>query len=224
MAGAEPENQKPLSADEDPCAGLPYRVLTVLGEGPRGVTFLAQERSVRAGFVALKLLPARPEAKPIVQRYVAARERLSSLRHPNISCILDVGLNDGGQVYVATQFVAGTPLPLVMSRSLESDERSALARQLCEAFHAAHSLGVFHLCLSAASVRVTRAHGEQVLKVIDFGVATLIDAAPGGAADDVAALARLLRTMKLQLPDEALGSVDEMRSALTARGRQCPPP
>lgn len=209
---ADPEDSESFHADR-PIARA-YRIVTVLGEGTHGVTFLAQEMSARGDHVALTVLHPRTDGAPILARFHQARSALSSLHHQNISRVLDVGRNDEGRVYVATEFVPGTPLASVMAEPLTRDERVALGRQLCDAIQAAHAVHVLHLALSVSKVRVTRSEGRRIAKILDFGLAAVIDDTRGTAADDVAALTVLLQALQLELPGGAPGSLREVQLRL----------
>jgi serine/threonine-protein kinase len=191
----------------------PYRIVTALGEGTHGVTFLAQETSARGDHVALTVLHPRPDESSIVARFHQARAALSALRHPGISRILHMGRNEEGRVYLATEFVPGTPLASVVAEPLARDERVAIGRQLCDAFQAAHAVDVLHLALRLSKVRVTRSEGLRLAKVLDFGLAAVIDEAQGTVSDDVAALTTLLRSLHVE-PRGAPRSLEEVRLSL----------
>ena len=139
-----------------------FAVVTLLGEGSHGTTFLARDLSARGDHVALTVLRARDDASSILARFDRARSALLTLRHPSISRIVDLGCNDDGRVYVATEFVPG----------------------------------VSHLALRPSKVRFTRSDERRVAKVLDFGLAAVIDDAHGTTADDLDAVARLLEILE----------------------------
>jgi serine/threonine protein kinase len=204
----------PESFDADRPIARAYRIVTLLGEGTHGMTFLAQETSVRGDHVALTVLHPRTDDSSILARFHQARPALSSLQHPHISRVLDVGRNDDGRVYVATEFVPGTPFSSVTAEPLTREERVAIGWQLCDAVQAAHAAHVLHLALSAAKVRMTKSEGRRIAKILDFGLAAVIDDTRGAASDDVAALTVLLRALQLTVPGGIPGSLKEVQLRL----------
>jgi serine/threonine-protein kinase len=165
----------------------PYRLLSVLGRGGMGVVYLA-ERADGAWQqqVALKLLPPALASGALAERFLLERRILARLEHPGIARLLDGGLTDDGDPYFVLEYVEGEPLTdWCNRRRLALEERLRLFRRVCEAVQYAHGRLVVHRDLKPSNILVTPA-GE--VKLLDFGIARLLDA-EGGA--DATVLTRL---------------------------------
>src|SRR5262249_6777003 len=124
--------------------------------------------------VAVKLLHARTPS--LSRRFEVEIATLARLSHPGIASILSAG-EDGGQLYFAMELVEGERLDR-RAATLPLRERLVLPARVCDAVHHAHQKGVIHRDLKPANVLVA---GDQP-KVLDFGIARVLDAAPGARA------------------------------------------
>ena len=159
-----------------------YRVLAPLGSGGMGVVYEAED--VRLGRkVAIKLLPDEVCANPeYVQRFLREARAISSLNHPHICTLHDIGETGCRQFMVMELLegeslkarIAGGPLPL--------DQVLELGAQMADALEAAHAQGVVHRDIKPANLFITR---RGHLKVLDFGVAKLGEGAHGLGDHDV---------------------------------------
>lgn len=147
-----------------------YRILRSLGVGGKGEVFLAEDDRLERR-VALKIFPSdrsTPERAREVQNEVRA---ISSLNHPRILTIFEVGCEEGAD-YMATEYVDGETLREVLVRGPLS-VRSALeiGIAVAEALTAAHEAGVIHGDIKPENVMIRR---DGHVKVLDFGVARLV--------------------------------------------------
>ncbi|MGE5346679.1 MAG: protein kinase domain-containing protein [Acidithiobacillales bacterium] len=151
----------------------PYEVLSLLGAGGMGEVYRA--RDTRLGReAALKILP---------QEFSASRERVarfeqeacsaSSLNHPNIVTIYDVGWADGA-AYVGMELVSGSTLREVLVEGpLPPRRLLAIGAQIAQGLAAAHEAGIVHRDVKPENVMVTR---DGRVKILDFGLAKLAPA------------------------------------------------
>jgi len=156
----------------------PYRILRELGRGGMGTVHLAERAG--DGFtqrVALKLM--RPDyADPRVVRALGIERRiLARLEHPGIARFIDGGTTASGQPFIAMEYVEGRPLPAhADAAGLGVRERVALMVDVCGAVEYAHRQLVVHRDLKPANIHVT---ADGVAKLLDFGIATLLEEDPG---------------------------------------------
>jgi non-specific serine/threonine protein kinase/serine/threonine-protein kinase len=159
----------------------PWRVVREVGYGGMGEVYEAER--VEGGFTqraALKLL--RREASEQVARFHVERQILARLEHPGIARLLDGGIAPDGRPYMAMEFVEGTSITAHCAEiGATLEQRLALFLQVCDAVAFAHRHLVVHRDLKPANILV---NAEGQVRLLDFGIAKLLD------ADDAAAQTR----------------------------------
>ncbi|HEX6049757.1 MAG TPA: tetratricopeptide repeat protein [Gemmatimonadaceae bacterium] len=173
-------DQVPVSvADAVPSQHLdrqigPYRVRRELGRGGMGVVYLAERTDGQyRRQVAVKLLRNSPDADELHRRFLAERQILASLNHPNIAQLLDGGVTDGHLPYLVMEYVDGVPITTYCDQQrLGIEERLLLFREVCAAVHHAHQNLVIHRDIKPSNILVTQ---ERRVKLLDFGIAKLLD-------------------------------------------------
>jgi serine/threonine protein kinase len=149
-----------------------YRILEKLGAGGMGVVYRARDELLQRD-VALKLLPddALSDAKAR-RRLLDEARSASSLNHPNICTVYEIGEADG-RAYIAMEVVEGRPLPaLIPADGLPYQTAISYGAQIADAVAHAHERGVLHRDLKTANLMV-RSDGR--VKVLDFGLAARLD-------------------------------------------------
>jgi tetratricopeptide (TPR) repeat protein len=190
-----------------------YRIVRQLGSGGMGIVYEAED--TRLGrHVALKFLPEQLAlTADMVERFEREAKIASSLNHPNICTIYDVGSHEGRR-FIAMELVDGESLrSRIHGQPLPLDAILDLGCQLADALDAAHKKGIVHRDIKPANVFITR-RGQA--KLLDFGVAKLGgDAHAAAPADDATRAAGDVLTT----PGMAVGSVNYM-SPEQARGEE----
>ena len=185
-----------LSMEDESC---PYQVLTPIGADPSAVTYLAQAPTRALGYVALKVWEPRDDMDEVLSRYQDWKAPLARIRHPSIAKLLGVGLTEEGRLYVASEYVAGWPLNAIGSHtSMGMSGQIEIARQITEALAAAHAVGVVHLKLDPSKVKISTTHGLHAT-ILGLGSTLIVDGSEAQREPDLAALARLVRVLGIEL-------------------------
>ena len=155
------------------CLGA-WRIDTMIGRGGMGEVYAATR--IDTAFeqrAALKLL--RYEAAGQIERFQSERRILARLEHPGIARLLDGGVAADGRPYTVMEYVQGQPITHYCRANQSSlRERLALFAQVCDAVGFAHRNLVIHRDLKPDNIFVATEGG---VKLLDFGIAKLLDAA-----------------------------------------------
>ncbi len=200
-----------------------YEILEELGRGGMGVVYKARDTHLDR-FVAVKVLPrekiADPERK---RRFVQEAKSASALNHPNIVTIYDIAEQDG-TTFIAMEYVAGKTLAeLIPRQGTGLGEVLKHSVQIASALTAAHEAGIVHRDLKPGNVIVG---DDGRLRLVDFGLAKLTDAAPESdetltyAADSGPRTEEgtILGTASYMSPEQAAGREVDARSDIFSFG------
>src|SRR6266852_3024439 len=150
----------------------PYEILSLLGSGGMGEVYKARDTRLDR-VVALKILPPTALKSGRERRFIQEARAASSLNHPNIVHIYDVG-EENGTHFIAMEYVAGVTLQKKIGRGLGLPELLNYAIDMASALARAHAAGIVHRDLKPSNVMITTEGGA---KILDFGVAKLLDPA-----------------------------------------------
>ena len=162
-----------------------YRIIERLGAGGMGEVYLAQDLTLGRQ-VALKLLPAHfTEQAQRLRRFEQEARSASALNHPNILTIYEIGHADSVR-YIATEFIDGVTLSERMADGpMETSKALDVAVQVASALAAAHAKGIVHRDIKPDNIMISQgghlAQRENLVKVLDFGIAKLTDQTNGEA-------------------------------------------
>ena len=182
-----------------------------------GVVYKARDIHLER-LVAIKVLP--PEKVSSAerrQRFVREAKAASSLNHPNIITVHEVGCEDGLD-FIVMEFVAGKPLDLWIGRKgLKLGETLKYGAQIADALAAAHAAGIIHRDLKPGNIMVTES-GQ--VKVLDFGLAKVTSSGPldptltGNQTEE----GTILGTVAYMSPEQAQGKNLDARSDIFSFG------
>jgi tRNA A-37 threonylcarbamoyl transferase component Bud32 len=157
-----------------------YRIEAELSRGGMGAVYRARHEIIDRT-VALKVLrPELSEDPDLVTRFLNEAKAASAINHPSIIDVHDFGYTDDGQAYLVMELLDGESLAqrLARRRRLPSAEAVTIARSIAGALSAAHAKGIVHRDLKPDNIFLISDPdlGERA-KVLDFGVAKLLEAA-----------------------------------------------
>jgi tetratricopeptide (TPR) repeat protein len=183
-----------------------WRIVGVLGTGGMGDVFRAvrDDDQYRAE-VAIKLMRADVRSTATEQRFKNERQILAGLDHRNIARLLDGGTTDSGTPYVVMELVTGEPVDrFCESRELNVRDRVQLFLQVCAAVSYAHQHLVVHRDLKPNNILVT---ADGSAKLLDFGIAKLLEADADTAVAEANETVTSLRVMTLEYasPEQVAG-------------------
>jgi len=180
--GDDPLLDAPLIRPGVPGRIGPYRLVHLLGEGGMGTVWLAEQEEPVRRQVALKLIKLGMDSRQVLRRFQAERQVLARMEHPGIARMLDAGMTPEGRPYFVMELVRGDRLTSFADRhDMPLADRLRLFQQVCAAVQHAHGKGFIHRDLKPSNILVTEVDGDPVPKVIDFGVAKVLDDPRGGA-------------------------------------------
>ncbi len=193
----------------------PYEILGQIGAGGMGEVYRA--RDPRLGReVAVKVLPAALSSNPErLKRFEKEARAASSLNHPNIVTVHDVG-ESSGTSFIAMELVEGRTLrELLADGTLATKRLLAIAAQVADGLAKAHGAGIVHRDLKPENVMVTK---DGFVKILDFGLAKLTqpeDSSGATAAPTVSGATEpgiVMGTVGYMSPEQALGKALDFRS------------
>uniref|UniRef100_Q01NG0 Serine/threonine protein kinase n=1 Tax=Solibacter usitatus (strain Ellin6076) TaxID=234267 RepID=Q01NG0_SOLUE len=164
-------------ADEEGCELIGtrigrYSIAGLIGRGGMGTVYRAEREDDFHTQVALKVLKRGTDTEKALSRFRSERQILAGLQHPNIARLLDGGATGAGLPYFVMEYVEGAPL-LEYAAPLPVRERVKLFRSLCAAVQYAHEKRIVHRDIKPSNILVNR---DGVPKLLDFGIAKLLDA------------------------------------------------
>jgi serine/threonine protein kinase len=196
-----------------------YRVLETLGAGGMGVVYLAEDGRLGRQ-VALKFLP--PEAsrdETTLERFRLEARAASSLSHPGICTVFDIGDDDGSPFIVMEALKGETLRDRIKRAPIAVSEVLDLAIQLVDALEAAHSQGIVHRDIKPGNIFIG---DKNRVKILDFGLAKLIQptnaTATMSADDQLTVPGSTLGTVSYMSPEQARGEEVDGRSDLFSLG------
>ncbi|MBZ5594518.1 MAG: protein kinase [Acidobacteriia bacterium] len=199
----------------------PYMIEARLGAGGMGEVYRGKDKRLRRT-VALKVLSPHLARTPgLQQRLEREAAAISSLNHPNICTLYDIGRQDEID-YLVMEFLEGETLAQRLKRgALPLPEVLESAIQITSALAAAHSKGIIHRDIKPANIFVV---GRGQVKVLDFGLAKLKEPPPGSecemvtSEESLTAAGLVVGTVGYMSPEQAEGKRVDTRSDIFSTG------
>jgi predicted ATPase/serine/threonine protein kinase len=195
-----------------------YRIERELGAGGMGRVYRATQLALDRA-VAVKVLADGASASPeAIRRFLREGVAVARLRHPNIVVVYDSGAEPGAGAYIAMELLDGRSLRAEIRAlgRLRLEEALEVMAQVCSAVQAAHDSGVVHRDLKPDNIVVARAPALAA-KVLDFGIAKLVDSVASPAAS-LTAEGALIGTPLYMSPEQCRGEEVDARSDVYSLG------
>jgi serine/threonine protein kinase len=197
-----------------------YKILSPIGAGGMGEVYLAEDAKLGRK-TALKVLPENIASdKERLRRFEQEARAASGLNHPNILTVYEFGI-EGGMHFLATEFVEGITLrEKIKEGELSLVESLNIAEQTAFALSAAHSAGIVHRDLKPENIMIRR---DGIVKVLDFGLAKLIEKKESSADAETRALIKtnpgvIMGTALYMSPEQAKGKAADERTDVWSLG------
>jgi len=194
-----------------------YRVEALIGHGGMGWVFRATHLGMQRT-VALKIMRCVSD-ETRVRRFYREVQAGARLRHHHTVTVHDFGVTDEGCPYLVMEHLEGAPLSQLLraKRALHPSRAVHIAWQICKALHEAHGQGVVHRDLKPSNIFLTPVAGERdYVKVLDFGVARLLDADADG--ETLTETGAVVGTPRYTSPEQAQGQPVDQRADLYSLG------
>jgi len=198
-----------------------YRIIEKLGAGGQGEVYLAEDSRLDRK-VALKILPQHlSERADLRERFEREARAVSSLNHPHICTLYDVGEQDGIH-FLVMEYLEGQTLAARLEKgALPLEQTLQYAIQVADALDKAHRQGVVHRDLKPGNIMLTKSGA----KLLDFGLAKLqaketptnLSALPT-EQDNLTAEGTILGTLQYMAPEQLEGKEADSRTDIFAFG------
>jgi serine/threonine protein kinase len=156
-----------------------YHVIRRIGEGGMGQVYLAEHVKMKRKSAVKVLHQGMVHDPDAISRFNREASNASQIQHPNVAAIYDFGETPEGLIYLAMEFVDGEPLTKIIERhgALTAARSADIGQQVASALEAAHDMGIIHRDLKPDNIMIARGRaGEDVAKVVDFGIAKAMEA------------------------------------------------
>jgi serine/threonine protein kinase/WD40 repeat protein len=178
---SKPRSHMESLTGNDGWIGDRYRLLDKLGEGGFGVVYRAEQVKPIHRIVAIKIVKAGVTSADILGRFAIEQRTLAIMEHPNIARILDAGETDIGAPYFVMEMVKGRSITSYCKQNdLDLRQRLGLFIPVCRAVNHAHQKGIIHRDIKPGNIMVMDEAGKAVPKVIDFGIAKVLEGEGSG--------------------------------------------
>ncbi len=195
----------------------PYSLQRLISRGGMGEVWFAQRNDGQfQQDVAIKLIRRGMDSEDILARFRRERQVLAALNHPNVAQLLDGGATTDHRPYLVMEYVEGIPIDQYChEKKLAVHQRLDLILKVCQAVQYAHANLVVHRDLKPSNILVT---DEGVPKLLDFGIAKVLQADASPHAMTITATGERLLTPRYASPEQVRGQFVSIASDVYSLG------
>ncbi|WP_416519265.1 serine/threonine-protein kinase [Streptomyces achromogenes] len=193
-----------------------YRIKSPIGHGGMGQVWMADDVHLGRGVAVKTMTPASwlspDQVAHDAGRFEREAKAVARLDHTGLAAVYDLGVETGTH-YLVMQYVQGLDLGdyIAERERLTLEETAAVGVQMCSVLAATHARGVVHRDLKPGNVRIRT---DGVVKVLDFGVAAILD----GDTKKLTTTGERLGTFQYMAPEQVMGEPVDRRTDLYALG------
>lgn len=194
-----------------------FEIISVLGSGGMSVVYRAKHLMLDRE-VAVKLIHPGQMQEKVMQRFRQEAKAATSLNHANIATVREFGYDEINGAYLAMDFVNGLSLSDAIKESgtLSAERVKNLFLQICDGLKHAHEAGVVHRDIKPANIILTSdANGKEIAKIVDFGIAKLVDEEN---QSNLTQTGEVFGTPNYMSPEQCLGKKADARSDIYSLG------
>lgn len=184
-----------------------YRIVDKIGGGAFGAVYRAEHTRVPKPFAIKILHPHIASDELIVGRFEREARTLATLNHPNIVQLVDFDRDDEVGLYLVMEWLRGASMKQIIQKKkrLPLDVTCEFFQHLLSGLQEAHEHGIVHRDLKPANLMIIPAGGHQILKILDFGVASL-----SSDDRDLTMVGAAMGSANYMSPEQAMGNIKEV--------------
>jgi TPR repeat protein len=195
-----------------------YFIMSVLGRGGMCMVYKAKHLLMNK-MVALKmLLPESAADAGLVERFKREAQAASSLNHPNVITIYDLGVSPDGKPFMVMDYLEGQSLEerIQALGPIPVEQLVPIFVQVCAALEVAHEVGIIHRDIKPSNIMLinTKAQADHV-KVVDFGLAKLMT---DESSQKLTKSGEVFGTLMYMSPEQCLGHPLDVRTDIYSVG------
>lgn len=223
IANCPHDNSLLFTKVQDPFVGTTlagnYEIESVIGTGGMGVVYKARH-ALMDRTVAIKMLQAQLISDSMsVKRFQQESKAASRIKHPNVITVYDFGISPTGQPYIVMDYLEGESLADVIKRDgqVAVERAIKILMQACDALDHAHKMGVIHRDLKPTNIVLSKGEdGADFVRVVDFGVAKLINS--GQEGQKLTQAGEVCGSPVYMSPEQCMGQDLDKRSDIYSMG------
>lgn len=196
-----------------------YFIMSVLGKGGMCMVYKAKHLLMNK-MVALKmLLPESAADKGLVERFRREAQAASSLNHPNVITIYDLGISPDGKPFMVMDYLEGESLDERISAvgKLPVEQAVRIFVQVCAGLEVAHEAGIVHRDIKPSNIMLINTKAQtDLVKVVDFGLAKMLE--PGEDNHKLTKSGEVFGTLMYMSPEQCLGHPLDTRTDIYSVG------
>jgi serine/threonine protein kinase len=184
-----------------------------------GIVYKAEDLKLHNRLCAVKLLQSQTTDPNEVKRFEAELQIISRLRSPHVVQVLDTGYFEGHRLYIVMELLEGIPLSQLTKEAgaLPLPRAIQITKGILAGLSEAHDFGIVHRDLKPANIFITRSRaGDEITKVLDFGIAKDTNASAEG--EQLTNASVIIGTPKYMAPEQFMKSPTDPRTDIYAVG------